>query len=102
MSGWRHLLLDDFAEGLELGVARRAHLLRRRQQRGEPVAVFDEVLPPADAVHVLEQHLDLAPDQQALESRVVDVHVLDVNFFDRLRLGFDLRQAWLPRRRAGA
>jgi hypothetical protein len=47
------LALDDFAECLELGVARRAHLLRRREQRRQPVAVLDEVLPPADTVHVL-------------------------------------------------
>ena len=83
------LALDDLAKSAELGVARRTHLLRRRKQRGEPVAVFDEVLPPADAVHVLEQHFDLAPNQQALESRVINVDVLDVDFLDGFRVGFD-------------
>ena len=95
LSGCAALLLDDLAESLELGVTRRAHLFRRREQRGQPVAVFDEVLPPADAVHVLQQHLDLAPDEQALESRVFDVHVLDVDLLHRLRLGFDLGQRGL-------
>ena len=91
----RHFLLDDLAEGLELGVPRRAHLLCRREQRGQPVAVFDEVLPPADAIHVLEQYLYLAPDQQALESRVFGVYVCNVDFFKGLGLGFDLRQCGL-------
>jgi hypothetical protein len=36
-------------------------------------------------VHVAQQHLDLAPDQQALEGRVVDVDVGDVDFFDARR-----------------
>ena len=95
LSGWRHFALDDLAESGELGVTRRADLLRRREERGQAVAVLDEVLPPADAVHVLEQHLDLAPDQQALESRIVHVHVLDVDLFHRLRVGFDLGQRGL-------
>ena len=57
-----------------------------------------EVLPPADEVHVLEQHLDLAPDQQALEGRVVDVHILDVDLLHRLRVRLDAGRAWPPRR----
>ena len=43
------LVLDDFAQGVELGVARGAHLLRGGEQRREAVAVLDQVLPPADA-----------------------------------------------------
>ena len=43
-------------------------------------------------VHVAQQHLDLAPDQQALESRVVDVHVVDVDLFNCLVVRFDPRQ----------
>ena len=84
------LAFNDIAKSMELGVTRGSHLFRRRQECGKPVAVFDEVLPPADAVHVLEQHFHLAPDQQALKSRVVRVHVSNVNFFNRIRLGFDL------------
>ena len=92
LSGWRHLRSMTSRRACKLGVTRRAHLFCRRKKRGEPVAVLDEVLPPADAVHVLQQHLDLAPDQQALESRIVRVHILDVDFFHRLRVGLDLGQ----------
>ena len=62
------------------------------EERGQAVAVLDQVLLPADEVHVLKQHLDLAPDQQALEGRVVDVHVLDVDLLDRLGVALDLGQ----------
>ena len=96
------LAADDLAEGVELGVSRRAHLLGSREERRKPVAVLDEVLPPADVVHVLKQHLDLAPDQQALERRIVDVHVVDVDLLNRIVMGVDLGEQWLPRRRAGA
>ena len=95
LSGCAALALDDLAEGGELGVARRIHLPRRREQRRETVAVLDQVLPPADEVHVLQQHLDLAADEQALEGRVVDVHVLDVDLLDGLGVGLDLRQGGL-------
>src|ERR1700735_4768492 len=44
------LAFDDFAQSLEFSIARRAHLLRRREQRRQPVAVLCEVLLPADAV----------------------------------------------------
>ncbi len=77
--GLRHLSLDHLAQRGELGVAGGIHLSRRRQQCGQPVAVLDQVLLPADQVDVLQQHLDLAPDEQALEGRIVDVHVLDVD-----------------------
>ena len=50
-------------------------------------------------VDILEQHLHLAADEQALEGRIVDVHVLDVDLFDVL--GCALRSARAsPRRRA--
>src|ERR1035438_8573268 len=62
------LALDDFAQSLELGVPRRAYLFRRRKERRQPVAVLGQVLPPADTVNVLQQHLYLAADEQALES----------------------------------
>ena len=93
--GFAEFAFDDVAEGFELGVARRAHLLGGGKQRGEPVAVLDQVLPPANQVHVLQQHFHFAPDQKALESRVVDVHIFDVDFFNRFGLGFDLRERGL-------
>ena len=57
-------------------------------QGGQSIAVFNEFLSPADQVHVLQQHLDLAADQQALEGRVFDVDVGNIEFFqfDRLLL----------------
>ena len=102
VDGLAALAADDLTEGVELGIPRRAHLLGRRVERGQPVAVLDEVLPPTDAVHVLEQHLDLAPDQQALERRIVHIHVFDVDLIDRFGVGFEPGQAWPARRQAGA
>ncbi len=39
------------------------------------------MLPP-NQVHIAEQHLDLAPDQQRFKRRVVDVHVGNVDLLD--------------------
>ena len=98
LMGLRHLLLDHLAQGGELGVACGIHLLGRREQRRQAVAVLDQVLLPADEVHVLQQYLHLAPDEQALEGRIVDVHIVDVDFLHLFGVGLDRWPAWPPRR----
>ena len=55
-----------------LAVFRSPALARCRQQGRQAVAVFQQVLLPANQIHIAQQHLDLAPDQQGLECRVVD------------------------------
>ena len=92
IDGVAAFVLNHFAQAGELGVAGGIDLLGRCQQGGQAVAVFDEVLLPADQIDVAEQHLDLAPDQQALEGRVVDVDIGDVDFFDFVGVCFDMRQ----------
>ena len=74
-------LRDDVTEGLEFGVARSTDLVRRRVERGETVAVFDQVLLPAHEIHILHQHLHLATYEQTLEGRDVNLDVFDVDFF---------------------
>ena len=100
--GLRHLRFDHLAQRGELGVARRVDLLRRGVERRQAVAVLDQVLLPADEVHVLEQHLDLAPDEQALEGGIVDVHVLDVDLLHLLGVRFDPGQRGFHVAQAGA
>src|SRR5208337_576034 len=39
-----------------------------------------------------QQYLDLGANEQTLESRIIDVDVLDVDLFDGLDMGFDLPQ----------
>src|SRR5690606_8695994 len=41
---------------------------------------------------VTEQHLDLAPDEQRLESRIVYVDIGDVDFFELVRVRFNMGQ----------
>ena len=50
---------------------------------------------PTDQVHVFEQDLDLAPDQEGLEGRVVHVHVGDVYLFDGFFMGLDFGEGGL-------
>ena len=90
--GLRHLRSMTSRRRRELGVARRAHLVRGGVECGEAVAVLDQVLLPADEVHVLQQHLDLAADEQALEGGIVDVHVLDVDLLQLLGVALDAGQ----------
>ena len=108
------LLLDHVAQLGQLGVACSIHLLGGGQQCGQPVAVLDEVLLPADEVHVAQQHLDLAADQQGFKGRVVDIDIGDVDFLDAIAAfdafgkaldvgqhGFNVFQLPLHRQREG-
>ncbi len=80
-----------------------------RQQRGQTVAVLGQVLPPTDPVDVLQQHLDLAADEQRLEGRVVHFDVLDARVLQCCRRGssilaskpFDVGQLALDRQGEG-
>src|SRR6185295_6950381 len=83
------LVRDDFAEGGELGVAFSGDLAGRADHGCQTIAILNEILLPAHEVHVLQQHLDLAADQQALEGRILDVHVVDVDLLQILRLGLN-------------
>ena len=76
----------------QFGVALSGDLLGRGQQRGQAVAVFDQVLLPANQVHVAQQHFDFAPHQQGFKRRVFDVDVGNVDFFDTFVVVFDVRQ----------
>ena len=58
-------------------------------------AIFDQLLFPADQVHVLQQHLYFAPDEQALEGGIVEVHVLDVDLVHLVRVALDAGQCCL-------
>lgn len=44
---------------------------------------------PASQVHVLEEDLDLAADEKALEGGVVEVHVLDVDLLQLFDVALD-------------
>ena len=50
-------------EARDLGVAAGINLASCGNEGGEAVAILDQVLPPADAVYVLEQDFDLAANQ---------------------------------------
>ena len=83
-------VLDHLAQSAASLASRSASDLgRRRMERCQPVAVLDQVLLPADEVHILEQHLDLAADEQALEGGIVDVHILDVDLLHLLGMALD-------------
>ena len=53
---------------------------------------LEQILTPADAVHVLQEHLDLAANEQALKSGIVGVHVLNVELFHFLVFGVNTGQ----------
>ena len=61
----------------------------------QTVAVLDQFLLPANHVHVFQQHLYLSPDEQTLERRVVEIHVLDVDLFHLVDLTLDAGQRGL-------
>src|SRR3989339_363769 len=89
VDGVEALLLDDLAQGIELGVACGADLLRGGMKGRQAVAVLDKVLLPTHKIHIMKQHLYLASDQQGLESRVVNVHIGNIRFLDRFCVLFD-------------
>ena len=61
-------------------------------QRREAIAIFDQILFPANLVDVLKEDLDLAADQQTLECRVFDVHFRDVDLFHLVSLILQARE----------
>src|SRR5579862_6985109 len=83
------LFNNDLAEDLKLCVAGRANLLCSRVKGCKAVAILSKVLLPAHEVYVVKQHLDLAPNQQALERGIVYVNVFNVNFFHGCGVGID-------------
>ena len=100
-----HFFRDHFSQRGEFRVAGRTDLVGSEVERRETFAVFIEILFPADKVYVLDQHLHLSPNEQTLERGIVNLHILDVDFFDGLLLCFDLRKRdlhvveltfWLP------
>src|SRR3546814_6243952 len=54
------------------------------------VCSSDLVLPPAHAINVLQQHLNLAPDEQRLECGIVDINIVNGQLIDGLLVGIDL------------
>ena len=88
-------MFDHLAQGGELGVTGSIHLRRRRMQGRQAIAIFDQVLFPADEVHVLQQHLHLAPDEQTLKRGVFNIHVLDVDLLQLLGVALDAGQRCL-------
>ena len=57
----RHLVFDQCAQRSQLGIAGAVHRASVGQQASEAVSIFGQVLAPANAVCVLQQHLDLLP-----------------------------------------
>ena len=86
---------NHVAQGCQLGIASGIHLARCRQQGRQAVAVFQQILLPADQIHIAQQHLDLATDQQGFERRVVDIDVGNVDFLQCFGMGFDACQCVL-------
>ena len=83
------LLLDHGAQVGQLGVSGLVHLLGGIEEGRQAVAILDQVLLPADKIDVLQQHLDLATDQQCLEGRIVDLDIRDFRFVHLVRCGFN-------------
>src|SRR5690606_6635361 len=79
VDGVAALVFDHLAQRSQFCVTGGIDLFGRRQQCGQPVAVLDQILFPANQVNVAEQHLDLASDEQRLKSRVVYVDIRDVD-----------------------
>ena len=53
------LVGDHRTQGVELGIPAGIDLPGCLGQRPEPVAIVDKILPPADEIDVLQQHLHL-------------------------------------------
>ena len=83
------LVRDHLAQRTELGIACSIDLLGGGDERSQPVAILDQILPPAHEIHILEQHLHLATHDQALEGWIVEIQVLDLEFFYLFRLRLD-------------
>ena len=61
-------------------------------QGRQAITVLDEVLFPTDQIHIPQEHLDLTSDQKALEGRIVDINVGDIDFVDFICMRFDPSQ----------
>ncbi len=95
LMGSRHLCWMTSRRAASLASRAASTSRAAATQGGQAVAVLQEVLLPADEVDVLEQHLDLAPDQEALEGGVVEVDVVDVDLLDVAGLGLDAGEGGL-------
>ena len=73
-------------------LASRSGVTRRAAARSvaQAIAIFGQVLPPAHAIDILKQHLDLAPDEQSLKGGIIDVDIVNGQFIDRVIMRVDL------------
>ena len=65
----------------EFGVSFGRNLPCSRVERRQSIPIFDKILPPANTVNVIEQHLHLSTHQQTLESRILDVDIGNVPLY---------------------
>ena len=83
---------DQFTQFLQLVIAGGADLLCCCVQGGQAVAIFNQVLLPAQQVYISQQNLDFATDQEGFKGGVVNVHIGDVELFNFFLMSFNARQ----------
>jgi hypothetical protein len=93
--GCWHLCGDHVAQRQQLGIAAGIYLRAAARNRWPGGCGLRSGPAPADQVHIAQQHLDLAADQQALKGRVVDVHVGNVDSSIVSSRCASMRRAWL-------
>ena len=89
------LVGDDPFESRQLRVSIRRHKASGGQQRAETITVLGKILPPTNAINVLQQHLDLAANEQRFEGGIIDIDIVDGRFLNGIVMGVDLGEQGL-------
>ena len=89
------LVGDDPFESRQLRVTIRRHKASGGQQRAETITVLGKILPPTNAINVLQQHLDLAANEQRFEGGIIDIDIVDGRFLNGIVMGVDLGEQGL-------